>query len=469
MYDNNHKLDFDKPCHIYFIGIGGISMSGLAEILLSRGFKVTGSDMSDSAHIERLRSKGAKVFIGQTVENIIENIDVAVYTAAVKADNPEYAELSRLNVPLISRADLLGQMMSNYETAICISGTHGKTTVTSMLTQILLEAELSPTVSVGGMLDCIGGNIHIGKSEVFVTEACEYTNSFLSFYPTMAAILNIKEDHIDFFKDIEDIRNSFKKFAKLLPDYGVLAINNEIDDIEEIIGDLDCSVVICGIEKSENTKIECDYAAKDITYNEQGNASFQLFIRGINAGVISLSVLGEHNVKNALAAIALAYEVGVEIENIKSGLLKFIGTERRFQKKGIRNGFVIIDDYAHHPDEIKVTLEAARKYPHKKLWCVFQPHTYSRTKAFLEDFGKTLALADEVILAEVYPAREIDTLGISSKDVMKEVEKKGVKAHSFKNFEEIKEFILENCEENDMLITMGAGNVVDIGEMLLKA
>jgi UDP-N-acetylmuramate--alanine ligase len=469
MYDSNYKLDFDKPCHIYFIGIGGISMSGLAEILLSRGFKVTGSDISDSVQIERLRNKGAKVFIGQKIENIIENIDIAVYTAAVKTENPEYAQLSKLNVPLISRADLLGQMMSNYETAICISGTHGKTTVTSMLTQILLEAKMSPTVSVGGMLDCIGGNIHIGKSEIFVTEACEYTNSFLSFYPTMAAILNVKEDHVDFFKDIEDIRNSFKKFAKLLPDYGVLAINNEIDNIEEIIEDLDCNVAIFGIEKDEKTKTEYDYTAKNVTYNEQGNASFQLFIRGISAGVISLSVLGEHNVKNALAAIAMAYEVGVEIESIKSGLLKFRGTERRFQKKGIRNGFVIIDDYAHHPDEIKVTLEAAKKYPHKKLWCIFQPHTYSRTKAFLEDFGKTLALADEVILAKIYPAREINTLGVSSKDVMKEVEKNGVKAHYFEHFEEIEKFILENCKENDMLITMGAGNVVDIGEMLLKA
>ena len=356
-----YQIDFSKPCHVHFIGIGGISMSGLAEILMEEGFTVSGSDSQRSELTVHLEGRGARVFYGQKAENIVEGIDVVVYTAAVHPDNPEYAQAAGKGLPMLSRAELLGQMMKNYKYAAGIAGTHGKTTTTSMVTEILMAAHRDPTISVGGILNSIGGNIRVGGSELFVTEACEYTNSFLSFYPNMEVILNIEEDHLDFFKDIDDIRRSFRLFAQRIPKTGVLVINSDIDRYEEIIQGLECRVVTVG------RRADSDYSAGHITYDEYARDTFDLLIQGEKAEEITLGVPGEHNVYNALAAVALCRELGVDMARIKEGLANFTGTNRRFEKKGEVCGVTIIDDYAHHPGEIAATLATAKNYPHKKL------------------------------------------------------------------------------------------------------
>ena len=457
-----YKIDFKKPEHVHFIGIGGISMSGLAEILLKENFTITGSDSKPSNLTAHLESMGAKIFYPQKAENVIDGIDVVVYTAAIHEDNPEYMEVVRQGIPMLSRAELLGQLMNNYETPIAVSGTHGKTTTTSMLSHILLEAETDPTISVGGILNAIGGNIRVGDSGVFVTEACEYTNSFHSFFPKISIILNVEEDHMDFFKDIHEIRASFHKFATLLPEDGALVINKNIECMETITEGLSCKVI---------TYSECqdaDYTAANISYNELGNASFDLIRYGENVGRIQLSVAGDHNVSNALSTLAVADLMGISLDVAQKGIASFTGTVRRFEYKGERNGFTIIDDYAHHPTEIKATLTSAQNYPHKDIWCIFQPHTYTRTKAFFHEFAEALALADHVILADIYAARETDTLGMSSEALAEEIKKLGADAYYLPSFEAIENFVLEKVIHGDVLITMGAGDVVNIGESLLK-
>jgi UDP-N-acetylmuramate--alanine ligase len=331
-----------------------------------------------------------------------------------------------------------------------------------MLSHILLADELDPTISVGGILKAIGGNIRVGSSDVFVTEACEYTNSFLSFLPKLAIILNIDADHLDFFKDIDDIRNSFHKFAQILPEDGALVINAEIPNWEEITKDLNCKIITYGID------LAADYTTANITHDKLGNASFDVMKGDMNLGRIKLSVTGDHNISNALSTIAVADILDVPFSSMQEGLTSFHGTNRRFEYKGEVNGITIIDDYAHHPTEIKASLTSAEHYPHKELWCVFQPHTYTRTKSLFDEFVDSLTHADHMILADIYAARETDTLGVSSEQIADALKAKGVDAYYLPSFEAIENFILENCKEGDMLITMGAGDVVNIGENLLK-
>lgn len=456
-----YQIDFEKPLHIHFIGIGGISMSGLAEILLGEHFTVSGSDAKESPLTKALENKGAKIFYGQRASNIEEGVEVVVYTAAIHPDNPEYARAVEKGIPMLSRAELLGQIMRNYETPIAISGTHGKTTTTSMVSHILLSGNCDPTISVGGILPAINGNIRVGNSETFVTEACEYTNSFLSFFPKISVILNIDADHLDFFKDIEDIRHSFRRFAELLPADGTLIINADTPRYEEIIKDLPCQVITYGLEN------DARYQAADIRYDKYGHASFTVLKDGQKAGSYYLKVPGIHNVSNALATIALGELLGLSHEDIVKGLGSFTGTDRRFQYKGEVGGVTVIDDYAHHPTEIEATLHAAANYPHQKIWCVFQPHTYTRTKALLPEFAQALTLADHVILADIYAAREQNTLGITSEDLQKKILELGTPCEYFSTFDEIENYLLKSCTHGDLLITMGAGDVVNIGEHLL--
>ena len=460
-----YHVHFHNPIPVHFIGIGGISMSGLAEILLKEGFPVSGSDSHASALTEHLEQAGARICIGQAASNIPEDCKLVVYTAAIHPDNPEYREAKRRGVPMLSRAELLGQLMRNYQTSIAVAGTHGKTTTTSMIASILLEEDADPTISVGGILPSIGGNIRVGGSEVFLTEACEYTNSFLHFFPTIGIILNIEEDHMDFFKDLNDIRRSFRRFAELLPVEGLLIINSDIPNYEEITEGLTCRVVTFG------SSPDADYRAENTAYDTFGHPSFDLIRKIEKDGRrprFSLKVPGEHNVCNALASIALADALRIPEAAVEKGLLSFTGTDRRFQYKGEVNGVTIIDDYAHHPTEIRATLHAAAHYPHRELWCVFQPHTYSRTKAFLKEFAEALSLADHVVLADIYAARETDTLGISSRDLERELAALGADVYYFPTFAEIEKFLSEKCMHGDMCITMGAGDVINIGEDLLK-
>ena len=457
-----YQINFQNPIHIYFIGIGGISMSGLAEILLTEGFRVSGSDRAPSDLTQTLTEQGACVHYGQREENITSDIDLIVYTAAIKPDNPELMAARLKQIPTLTRAQLLGQMMKNYKVPIAISGTHGKTTTTSMIAQILLEAGADPTLSIGGIYKPIGGNIRVGSSEYFVTEACEYTNSFLSFLPKIGIILNIEEDHLDFFKDIDDIRNSFHEFARLLPPDGTLIINGDIPRATEITASLPCRIITFG------TSSACDYSPSGITYDEYGHPSFTLTGPDGTKDSYTLRVPGLYNVYNASAAAAAAKLLGIDSDIIRQSLSDFNGTDRRFEYKGKVNGITIIDDYAHHPTEITATLQAAKNYPHKTIWCVFQPHTYSRTKAFLSEFARALSHADKLVLADIFAAREKDTLGISSQTLQAEIEKLGHECYYFPTFDEIENFLLKNCTKDDLLITMGAGDVVKIGENLLK-
>ncbi len=457
-----YQIDFHNPIKIYFIGIGGISMSGLAEILQTEGFQISGSDRAPSDLTHMLEERGVKVFYGQREENLTAELDLVVYTAAIKSDNPELLAANKLGIPTLTRAELLGQMMKNYKTPIAISGTHGKTTTTSMLSQILLSADMDPTLSIGGIYKPIGGNIRVGASDIFVTEACEYTNSFLHFFPKIGVILNIEEDHLDFFKDLADIRHSFHRFAELLPADGTLILNGGIKDYQEITEGLSCRVITYGFSP------EFDYSASDITFDESGFPSFLLKQKDRGERRFSLHVHGEHNILNAIAAIAVADRLSLSNKDIGEGLSSFDGTDRRFEYKGQVNGVNIIDDYAHHPTEIRATLNAAAQYPHKRLWCVFQPHTYSRTKAFMEEFAKALSLADEIVLADIYAAREKDTLGISSQTLQEKIRSLGHSCHYFPSFDAIENFLMKNCTKDDLLITMGAGDVVKVGENLLQ-
>lgn len=460
-----YKINFNEPIHIHFIGIGGISMSGFAELLHTAGFTISGSDSQKSKITEHLEAKGITVLYGQSASNITPDIDLVVYTAAIHPDNPEMQAVVEQNIPRMDRAEMVGQVMLNYKNAIAISGTHGKTTTTSMISQIFLEGDLDPTISVGGILKSIQGNIRIGKSQNFITEACEYTNSFLKFNPRYSIILNIEEDHLDFFKDINDIRHSFHLFAKRLPDDGVLFINGEIDNFSEITSDLSCKVVTYGVKPQDG--ITYTYRATNVTFNENGYGEYDLMHEGQYVDHICLGVVGIHNISNSLPAIGLALERGIPMDVIKRGLISFHGTERRFEYKGEIAGITIIDDYAHHPTEIKATLEAAKRYPHKNTWCVFQPHTYTRTKAFLKEFAEALTLADKIVLTDIYAAREVNTGEISSADLKNELEKLGKEVYHFHEFDEIENFLLQNCTSGDLLITMGAGDVVSIGESLL--
>ncbi|MDE7477732.1 MAG: UDP-N-acetylmuramate--L-alanine ligase, partial [Lachnospiraceae bacterium] len=336
-----------------------------------------------------------------------------------------------------------------------------KTTTTSMISDVLLAADADPTLSIGGILKSIGGNIRVGKSDYFVTEACEYTNSFLSFFPRISIILNIEEDHMDFFKDIDDIRHSFRRFSEILPDDGFLIINRGIDRMDQLVEGLGCKIITFGADAS------ADYSYMDTVYDELGRASYTLVKKGEKCGTVKLGVVGEHNILNSLSVIALMDILGIDANVVLNALSTFAGTDRRFELKGEVAGVKILDDYAHHPTEITATLNAAANYPHKTLWCVFQPHTYTRTKAFLTDFAKALSLADKVILTDIYAAREKNTIGISSKDLLAELEKLGTECYYFQSFDEIENFLLKNCINGDLLITMGAGDVVKIGENLL--
>ena len=456
-----YKIDFNRPISVYFVGIGGISMSGLAELLIAKGFKVSGSDMQESPLTEALRAKGAIICCPQKKENIKDGIDLAVYTAAIREDNPELMEIHGRNIPTLSRSELLGQVMDNYSDSLAVAGTHGKTTTTGMLSHILLSASLDPTISIGGILPSIQGNFRVGKSPCFLTEACEYKNSFLDFRPKVGVILNVEADHLDFFKDIDDIRHSFRRFAENIRAAGTLIIHNNIAGYSELTDGLPCRVVHFGLDDTAS------YHAENISY-DNGLPRFDLYNGDKLLGQLELHVPGGHNIENAIAAAAAADAMGIDTAHILEGLGSFKGTGRRFEHKGQWNGIDIIDDYAHHPTEIKATLEAARKSAKGKIWCVFQPHTYSRTKALLDNFADALKSADEVIVADIYAAREKDPGDIHSRDLKDAIIEKGGHAHYFPSFKEIIIFLSEQCIHGDMLITMGAGDIYKVGDELLS-
>lgn len=440
-------------------------MSAIAELLHNKGFLVSGSDDKKSRHTERLEALGVEIMYGNCADNIRDGLDLIVYTAAIRKDNPEFQAACASGIPMFTRAELLGQIMLAYNDAVGIAGTHGKTTTTSMLSLIQLDAGFDPTILVGGDLPDIEGNLRMGKSSHLVMEACEYTNSFLHFFPKHAIILNIEADHLDFFKDLDDIRCSFRKYMELLPEGGQLVINGKIDNLSALTNGLSCNVVTFGVSADDSAAF--DYTATSIAFDNLGRASFEVFCEGRSLGAVQLAVPGMHNVENALAAIAMGHSLGADIAACRNALSRFTGTKRRFELKGTLGGITIIDDYAHHPAEIRAALTSARSYGTHRVVCVFQPHTYTRTRALLADFADALTLADLIVLPDIYPAREEDPGDISSRDLETLLRQKGKDVYYFPSFGEIESFLLQVCRDGDLLITMGAGDVVNIGESLL--
>lgn len=452
---------FKDSDHIYFIGIGGISMSGLAEILAKRGCKVSGTDIRETPVTNHLQSIGVHINIGHHSKNITDDVTHVVFTAAIHDGNPELEAAKEKNLIIMDRAQLLGQIMGEHSNSVAVSGTHGKTTTTSMVSEILLAAEKDPTITVGGVLPTIGSNLKIGNSSYFVAEACEYFNSFLRLSPLVGVILNIESDHLDFFGSLENIYHSFHNFAKRIPENGVLVINKAIPNISEITKDLACRVETFSMEE------DSDWTTKNVIHHADGKNTFDVFYRHEKKTTVHLNVPGDHNISNALAAIASANFLEIPPEDWVKGLSHFTGTNRRFQRKGEKNGVLVIDDYAHHPTEIRATLAAAKKVKHNTTWCVFQPHTYSRTKFLFEEFGDAFFDADEIIIADIYAARETDNGTVSAAQLAERIAKTGKSARYVGNFDEILTFLQKHCQKGDLLLTVGAGDVYKIGESFL--
>lgn len=441
----------NKFKYIFFIGIGGIGMSGLAELMIDEGCKVVGSDNNSSHITKKLENLGARIFMGHNEKNITQDIDLVVYTSAISEDNPELVKAKELNINIMDRAKFLGLLMKYYTHSICVSGTHGKTTTTGMLSAVLLESNIDPTIFLGGEMDSLGGNFKLGSNNLLLTEACEYKRNFLKFNPTMEIILNIDEDHLDYYKDIKDIENAFSEYAKILPEDGFLIANVQN---KNLFNDAKCNIYTFGL----NT--QADFYPSEINYYP--TPSFVLMNKGEKVANINLQVYGEHNILNSIAVAIACIKLNIDIETIKKGLYNFKGTHRRYEYKGTYNGAILIDDYAHHPTEMRTTLNTAKTYSKGKIITVFQPHTYTRTMSLLNDFAKALKLSDVTILLDIYAAREKDTGIIHSKDLLSKMKEISANGYYASNFEEAAELVKSLVNEGDTVIAMGAGSVYEV-------
>ncbi len=448
--------DFPAGSHVHFIGIGGISMSGLADILIEKGYCISGSDVRESHITAHLRSRGATVYIGQCAENI-KNPALVVYSAAIHEDSPELIAARASGALVVDRAALMGAIMKLYPLPVAVAGTHGKTTSTSMLSHIALAAGVDPTISLGGELPAIGGNIRIGGGDWFICEACEYHQSFLRFFPLVSIILNVDRDHMDYFRDMAHIFETFRALADLTPEDGAVVVNADDENALRAIAGTPARCITCSTQK------EADYMAREITLQENGCPAFSVYENGTLLGAVLLSVHGLHNVSNALCTIAAARFLGLPFPQIAKGLSDFKGVGRRFETKGTKDGVIVIDDYAHHPTEIAATLRVASECTKGKVHCVFQPHTYTRTKSLFSEFVQVFSEAEPLIL-DIYAAREKDTGLVSAKELADAIPG----ATYFPSFEACTAFLRANLQPGDMLLTMGAGDVYKIGELFLN-
>ena len=442
----------------HLVGIGGVSMSPLAEVLHKAGMVITGSDMRNSATVEHLRALGIPVAIGHRGENV-QGAELVIRTAAVHDENPEIAAARAAGIPVFERAQAWGAIMKHYRNALCVSGTHGKTTTTSMCTHIFLAAGKDPSVMIGGTLPILGAGHRVGHGDTIIAESCEYCNSFLSFAPTVAVILNVEEDHLDFFKDIHDIQRSFRAFAQLVPeDRGWVVVNGDNDHAMQAVQD-------CGREtlvfSRDGDRADC--RAQNVTW-ERGLPRFDILIHGEKYAHVELRVGGEHNISNALAAACAAWALGIPGKAVEEGLEAFTGAGRRFEKKGECHGAMVYDDYAHHPDELHALLTMVKKLGYQRVICAFQPHTYTRTAALFDHFVEQLKLADVAVLAEIYAAREQNTLGISSKDLAEKIPG----AMYCPTLEAVTETLRQLAQPGDLILTVGAGDIYLAGEALVK-
>lgn len=443
--------------HGHLIGIGGVSMSPLAEVLRGMGLQISGSDINESENVIHLRSLGIEVVMGHHAETITPALDFIVRTAAVHDDNPEVAAARAQGIPVFERTEAWGAIMTDYKNALCISGTHGKTTTTSMSTHILMAAEMDPTVMIGGTLPLLHSGHRVGAGDTIVMESCEYCNSFLNFYPTIAVILDIEADHLDFFKDLEDIKKSFREFASHVPENGTIIANMDDENTMDALRPLGRELMTFGMTD------KADVWPRDVV-SVGTQTDFDIMYRGKLFTHVSIHVPGIHNVKNALAASAAAICLGCGPLAVRYGLGAFNGAGRRFEFKGKYNGADVYDDYAHHPGELKALLDTVETLGYKRTIVVFQPHTYSRTKALFDDFVAQLRRPDIAILAEIYAAREQNTIGISSKDISDRIEN----SMYFDSFDEILKTLRWTAAPGDIILTVGAGDIYKVGERLVS-
>ena len=439
----------------HLVGIGGVSMAPLAEVLHGKGVLVTGSDMHESKTTAHLRSLGIRVTVGHRAETV-DGAECVIRTAAVHDDNPEIAAARAAGLPVFERAQAWGAIMKAYPNALCVSGTHGKTTTTSMCTHIFMAAQADPTVMIGGTLPLLGAGHRVGRGDTIILESCEYCDSFLSFLPTVAVVLNIEADHLDYFKDLADIQKSFRAFALLTPPTGSVVANAEDANTMAALADIDRPLLTFGMEAG-------DVRPQNLTWSK-GLPTFDVMVKGSCYAHVSLSVPGIHNVKNALAAAAAAWALHVPSQAVEEGLASFKGAGRRVEHKGSFNGAQIYDDYAHHPGELRALLTTAKSLGYDRVICAFQPHTYTRTKALFEDFVKALSLADLAVLTDIYAARETDTLGVSSKLLADRIPG----ALYCPTLAELTRTLAGLAQPGDLILTVGAGDVYTAGEALVE-
>ena len=448
---------FQPGKRVHLAGIGGVSMCALAEVLRGMGVSVQGSDMSESDTVRHLRSVGIPVTVGHSADNL-QNCDAVIRTAAIHDENPEIAGALARGIPVYERAQAWGAIMRGYRNALCVSGTHGKTTTTSMATHIFMAAQKDPTVMIGGTLPLLHSGYRVGKGDTIILESCEYCNSFLNFFPTVAVILNVHADHLDFFKGLDEIEHSFHDFAALVPTNGYVIANADDEGAREAVAGLTHPVFTFSVRDRE-----ADCCADNVSFFD-GFGDFDVLIRGKRYAHVALHVPGAHNVSNALAAASAAYVLGLPGDAVERGLSDFTGAGRRFEHKGTFRGAEVYDDYAHHPDELEALLNAVQPLPHKRLIVAFQPHTYTRTAALFDDFVRVLRRPDRVVLAEIYAAREKNDLHISSKSLAEHIPN----AVYCPTLEQVADELERLAQPGDMLLTVGAGDIYRAGEILLK-
>jgi len=453
-------INLDKINNIHLIGIGGASMYTIAAMLKNDGKNITGSDLQDTENIEHLRNLGIKITIGSD-PNLLKNTELVIYTSAISDSDTELQYAKNNNIPTLDRAQFLGLYTKDYKNLLCISGTHGKSTTTSMVASIFLEANLKPTVSLGAALKKINGNYHIGSKEYFILEACEYVDSFLHLKPTNEIILNIDNDHLDYFKNLENVKKSYLNYAKLLPEHGHLILN--IDDpnthyLKDLKNTLTYSI------KDNNAYIN----ARNITFSNKGFPTFDVYINNLFYENISLNVLGTHNISNTLAAIGMSLIYEIDKKIVKKALNEYTGIKRRFEYLGTYKNALIFDDFAHHPTEIESTYNSSKNVLHNKTWAVFQSHTFSRTYEHLNDFANILAQFDNIIICDIYPARETNIWQVKESDLVDLIKQKNKNVLHIPTYEEIADYLEENVQDEDLILTIGAGPINNVANILLK-
>lgn len=459
------NLDSKKYKKIHFIGIGGISMSGIAKLLIKNDFEISGSDRNNSREVEILQNSGAKIFIGQKKENI-ENPDLIVYTDAILPDNEELIKAKSLNVPCVTRGTFLGALMRNYNNSIAVSGSHGKSTTTSMISKILINTDSNPSILLGGNLDEIDGNVLCGSRNYLVTEACEFKANILHYYPSTVIILNIDEDHLDFYKNLDHIVDTFIGYMKNLDEDSKAIINIDDPNCIPLLDHIKGKIITFGVNNPNAT-----YNIKNISYDKVGHPCFEVENEVFGTHRFCLNIIGRHNIYNATAAIIATYETGVDIETIKKGISEYKNLHRRMEIYGTigkSEKATILTDYGHHPREINSCLSSLAEHKEGRLVCIFQPHTYSRTKTLLDDFAKCFNSCDEVIVTEIYAAREKFDPTIHSIDLVEKLNKNKVNAIYLKTFEEARDYIFETFKDKDTIITTGCGNPHELAKMLVE-